>query len=96
MSINTAKTVINTLSVLKDSSNTIPAAIIEGFCTSGRTYRSYKRGGELEAKERFREEATSGVFWLFGVNWFNKIGDVIGKKLFKLEKLGDCFVFTEL
>lgn len=88
MSINTAKTVINTLSVLKDSSNTIPAAIIEGFCTSGRTYRSYKRGGELEAKERFREEATSGVFWLFGVNWFNKIGDVIGKKLFKLEKLG--------
>ncbi len=85
--LNTPTTLINTLSYFKNPDATIPTAIIEACCTSGRTYQSYKRGGTLEAKERFREEATCGFFWLFGVKGFNKIGDFIGKKIFKLEYL---------
>ena len=85
--LNTPTALINTLSYFKNPDATIPTAIIEACCTSGRTYQSYKRGGVLEAKERFREEVSCGFFWLFGVKGFNKIGDFIGKKLFKLEYL---------
>ena len=87
ININTTKSIINGLSVLKDPSATIPTAVIEAFCTSGRTYQSYKRGGKLEAKERFREEATCGFFWLFGAKGLNKLGDYIGKKFFGLDYL---------
>lgn len=81
------KPLINGLSHLKNPAATLPTFIIEACCTSGRTYQSYKRGGEDEAKERFREEVTCGAFWLWGVKGLNKIGDFIGKKLFKLENL---------
>lgn len=74
--------VINGLSHLKNPDATLPTFLIEACCTSGRTYQSYKRGGTLEAKERFREEATCAFFWLWGIKGLNKIGDIIGEKFF--------------
>ena len=74
---------IKGLSHIKNPSATLPTLLIEACCTSGRTYQSYKRGGTLEAKERFREEVTCAAFWLWGAKALNKIGDVIGEKLFK-------------
>ena len=76
------KPLINSLSHFKNPSATIPTLLIEACCTSGRTYQSYKRGGKLEAKERFREEVTSAIFWLWGVKALNKIGDIIGERIF--------------
>ena len=80
---------VNSLSHFKNPSATLPTLIIESCCTAGRTHQSYKRGGTLEAKERFREEATSGIFWLWGVKWLNKLGDIIGEKVFKIQDITD-------
>lgn len=80
---------VNGLSHFKNPSATLPTLIIESCCTAGRTHQSYKRGGTLEAKERFREEATSGIFWLWGVKALNKIGDFIGEKVFKIQDITD-------
>lgn len=80
---------VNSLSHFKNPSATLPTLIIESCCTAGRTHQSYKRGGTLEAKERFREEATSGIFWLWGVKALNKIGDFIGEKVFKIQDITD-------
>ena len=79
--INTGSKLVSGLTKLKDPSAVLPTLLIEGACTAGRTHQSYKRGGKLEAAERFREEATSAVFWLWGVKWFNKLGDFLGSKL---------------
>lgn len=79
------KPIINGLSHIKNPSAVLPTLIIEACCTSGRTYQSYKRGGKLEAQERFREEVTCAAFWLWGVKGLNKIGDFIGEKIFKKE-----------
>ena len=84
---NLTNKLVNGISHLKDPSAVLPTLMIEACCTSGRTYQSYKRGGALEAKERFREEATSAVFWLWGVKAFNKIGDIIGEKVLKLKDI---------
>lgn len=80
---------VNSLSHFKNPSATLPTLIIESCCTAGRTHQSYKRGGTLEAKERFREEATSGIFWLWGVKGLNKLGDIIGEKVFKIQDITD-------
>jgi len=69
------------LSTLLNPDKILPVAIIEVACTGGRTYNGYKRGGEIEGKERLREETAGAVFWLFGVKVLNKIGDFIGKKI---------------
>lgn len=80
---------VNGLSHFKNPSATLPTVIIESCCTAGRTHQSYKRGGTLEAKERFREEVTSGIFWIWGVKGLNKIGDIIGEKVFKIKDITD-------
>lgn len=64
--INPTSSFVNGLSHFKNPAAVLPTLIIESCCTAGRTHQSYKRGGKLEAKERFREEAVSGIFWLWG------------------------------
>lgn len=85
--INPNSSFLKGLSHFKNPDVVLPTLLIEACCTSGRTYQSYKRGGTLEAKERFREEATSAVFWLWGVKALNKIGDLIGEKILKLKDI---------
>ncbi len=83
------KSIISGLSCLKNPTSTISTLLIESCCTSGRTYQSYKRGGSLEAKERFREEVTCAAFWLWGIKGLNKLGDLIGKYVFKINDMTD-------
>lgn len=87
--INNTSIFVKGLSHIKNPSVVLPTLVIEACCTAGRTHQAYKRGGTLEAKERFREEATSAIFWLWGVKWLNKLGDLIGEKVFKLKSITD-------
>lgn len=59
----------------------LPIVLLEGAVIAGRTYHAYDRGGFIEARERGTEEVLGAVFWLGGVQVFNKMGDIIGKKL---------------
>lgn len=61
--------------------------LLEGFVTGGRTYQAYQRGGFVEARERATEETLGAIFWLGGVQAFNKLGDMVGKKLFNVKKM---------
>lgn len=62
-----------------------PIILLEAAVIAGRTYHAYDRGGFVEARERGTEEVLGAVFWLGGVQFFNKIGDAIGKKVLKLK-----------
>lgn len=66
---------------LSDYKALAPVVILEGTVVAGRCYQAKKRGGEIEMKERLREETTTAAIWLFGVAAFNKLGDVVCKKL---------------
>lgn len=57
-----------------------PVILLEVAVTSGRTKQAHKRGGFIEARERLTEESLGAIFWLGGVEFFNKIGDYIGAK----------------
>ena len=60
-----------------------PIVALETTVTGGRTLQAQKRGGKNEARERFIEEATGAVVWLWGVSSINDyVGDPILKKLF--------------
>lgn len=61
-----------------------PLILLECFVTGGRTVQAYKRGGFEEARERFTEESIGALFWFAGVKMFNKMNDMIGKKILKL------------
>lgn len=63
----------------------LPVVLLEATVTGGRTYQAYKRGGATEARERLCEESVGAVFWLFGVKFFNEIGNWIGKKYLNIE-----------
>lgn len=63
----------------------LPVILLEGTVTGGRTYQAYKRGGMTEARERLCEESIGAIFWLFGVKFFNEIGNWIGKKYLNIE-----------
>ncbi len=56
--------------LLTGLSNEGPISIIpvEGSVTGGRSFWAYKRSGFLEFQERFLEEASVALVWLFGVN----------------------------
>lgn len=58
--------------------------VLESFVTGGRSYNGYKRGGKAELRECFTDNFISAVFWMKGVDIFNKIGDFIGSKFLKL------------
>jgi hypothetical protein len=70
-----------------------PIILLETTVVTGRTYQAHKRGGFIEARERFTEEIMGSIFWLFGFKMFSKIGDEIGKKLLKLKDI-HCDVAT--
>ena len=62
-----------------------PLILLECFVTGGRTLQAYKRGGFIEARERFTEESIGALFWFAGVKVFNKINDFILKKLLNIK-----------
>ena len=57
---------------------------LETSVTGGRGINAYKRGGKNEFRERFTDDVVSAVFWMKGVDIFNKIGNRIGKDVFNL------------
>lgn len=58
--------------------------ILETAVTGGRGYNAYKRGGVDELRERAVDDVVSAVFWMKGVDIFNKIGNKFGEKVLKL------------
>ena len=66
--------IIRTLSNPDSLATTI---VLESFVTGGRGINAYKRGGKNEFRERFTDDVVSAVFWMKGVDIFNKIGDKI-------------------
>ena len=75
------------LAMFHNPNATIPTLIIESGVTLGRTNAAYKKSGKIEATERFVEQGTSAVVWLWGVQAFKKIGELIGKKIFKINDM---------
>ncbi len=78
---------INGREVLRTLSNPDSLAstvVLETFVSGGRGINAYKRGGKNEFRERFTEDIVSAVFWMKGVDIFNKIGDFIGKKFLNI------------
>lgn len=75
------------LGVFHNRNAAIPTLIIESGVTTGRTMEAYKKTGKIEATERLVEQGTSAVVWLWGVQAFKKIGDIIGSKIFKIKDL---------
>ena len=63
----------------------LPVALLEVTVDSGRAYQAKKRGGITEMRERMIDDISAGVVWLFGAVMFNKLGDKIGKKFFKID-----------
>ena len=57
---------------------------LETSVTGGRGINAYKRGGKNEFRERFIDDVVSAVFWMKGVDIFNKMGDWFGKNVLKL------------
>ncbi len=70
---------------LGKSDKYLPIILLEAAVVAGRTYHAYDRGGFIEARERGTEEILGSIFWLGGVQAFNKMGDQIGKKVLKLD-----------
>ena len=76
-----ARGVLRTLANPDSLASTI---VLESFVTGGRSINAYKRGGFHEFRERFTDDVVSAVFWMKGVDIFNKIGDKFGKHILKL------------
>ena len=57
---------------------------LECAVTSGRGTNAYKRGGMHELRERALDDVTSAIFWMGGVDIFNKLGNKFGEKVLKL------------
>lgn len=64
-----------------------PIILLEATVIAGRTYHAYERGGFVEGRERGTEEVLGAVFWLGGVQAFNKLGDLVGKRLLGLKSV---------
>ncbi len=59
--------------------------LLESAVTGGRGYNAYKRGGVNELRERATDDILAAVFWMKGVDIFNKIGDkFVGDRILKL------------
>lgn len=77
----------NIISGMAKGDALLPIILLEACVTGGRTYHAYKRGGFVEARERGTEETLGAIFWLGGVQAFNKMGDAIGKKILKVKNI---------
>lgn len=73
------------LRALADPNDLRSTIILETAVTGGRGYNAYKRGGVNELRERAFDDVLAAVFWMKGVDFFNQIGDWIGKKFLGLE-----------
>lgn len=78
----------NFLSRLEHSDDIAPMVALEATVVTGRTYQAHKRGGFMEARERFCEEITGSIFWIWGFKMFSSLGDKVGKKLLGLNEIG--------
>lgn len=79
----------NLVSGMSKGDALLPVILLEICVTGGRTYQAYQRGGFVEARERATEETLGAIFWFGGVQAFNKLGDRIGQKIFKLKNIKD-------
>lgn len=82
--INFPKTPREFTRAMIDQNSRTATVMIESCVTTGRSVNAYKRGGFAEARERFCDDVTSAVFWMLGVDMFNKAGNILGKHLFHL------------
>ncbi|MBQ3642882.1 hypothetical protein II906_13300 [bacterium] len=74
------------LRTLSDSNALATTICLEGAVTSGRGINAYKRGGFYEARERLTDDILAAVFWMKGVDIFNKLADkIVGKRILKLD-----------
>ena len=87
ISQNFGKGARNFVSGLGRNDALLPIVLLEAAVIGGRTYNAYDRGGFIEARERGTEEVVSSVFWLFGVQAFNMLGDKVGKKVLGLKDI---------
>ena len=76
-----AREIVRTLADQDALASTI---LLETAVTGGRGYNAYKRSGAAELRERAFDDIVSAVFWMKGVDIFNKIGDKIGSHVLKL------------
>lgn len=58
--------------------------VLETSVTGGRSVNAYKRGGFAEFRERITDDILAALFWMKGVDIFNKLGDKFGKHVLKL------------
>lgn len=79
----------NLVSGMSKGDALLPVILLEICVTGGRTYQAYQRGGFVEARERATEETLGAIFWFGGVQAFNKLGDLLGQKIFKLKNIKD-------
>jgi len=63
----------------------LPVVALEATVVGGRTIQAHKRGGKDESRERLIEELSGSVVWLWGVQFFNAIGDKLMSKALKLK-----------
>jgi len=76
-----AREIVRTLANPDALASTI---LLESAVTGGRGYNAYKRGGITELRERAVDDIVAAVFWMKGVDIFNKIGNKFGQKVLKL------------
>ena len=72
------------LRAFADPDSLITTIALESSVTGGRGINAYKRGGFHEFRERFTDDVVSAIFWMKGVDIFNKIGDKFGQHVLKL------------
>lgn len=58
--------------------------LIEVPSDIGKAKEGYKRGGVIEAAEKFRKEIMSAIVWLFGIPLFNTLGNKLCEKILKV------------
>ncbi len=76
-----AREVVRTLANPDSLSQTL---VLETSVTGGRSAQAYKRGGFAEFRERIFDDVVAALFWMKGVDMFNKLGDKFGKHVLKL------------
>ncbi|MBQ2984126.1 MAG: hypothetical protein IJD57_04960 [Candidatus Gastranaerophilales bacterium] len=77
----------SSLGAFHNANATIPTLAIETGVTLGRSFEANKRGGKIEATERFVEQGISALVWIYGVQTLKKMGDFVGKNILKIEDL---------
>ncbi|MFA7658818.1 MAG: hypothetical protein WCY19_05235 [Candidatus Gastranaerophilaceae bacterium] len=87
ISYNLEKWAGNFVSDLGKNAAFLPIILLEASVTGGRTYQAHKRGGFVEARERGTEETIGAAVWLGGVYSFNKMGEALGRKLFRVSSV---------